>query len=94
MLPLLTFASGLIVGIAGVRLVKSAKSGDGLRAAADTVGAKAREAAVSGLATVEKTSASLRDKLKPAKAPETETPETEKPAADAAETDELPGAPS
>ncbi len=77
MLPLLTFASGLIVGIAGVRLARSAKPGDGLKAAADTLGAKAREgletarsglreATVTGLSTVEKTSASLRDRLKPA----------------------------
>jgi len=80
MLPLLTFASGLIVGIAGIRLARSAKPGDGLKAAADTIGTKAREglesarsglreAAVTGLSTVEKTSASLRDRLKPTAPP-------------------------
>ncbi|SCM76193.1 conserved hypothetical protein [uncultured Pleomorphomonas sp.] len=80
MLPLLTFASGLIVGIAGIRLARSAKPGDGLKAAADTIGTKAREglesarsglreAAVTGLSTVEKTSASLRDRLQPTAPP-------------------------
>lgn len=93
MLPLLTFATGLIVGIAGVRVARSARPGDGLKAAADGVGAKARQgfesarsglrdAAVTGLSAVEKTSAGLRERLNPAApaGPVVETPaEADKP---------------
>jgi hypothetical protein len=81
MLPLLTFASGIVAGIVGVRLLKSAKVPENLRAAGASaatglgaVGEKARQgmeqaqaglkqAAVSGLSAVEKSSASLRAKI-------------------------------
>ena len=71
MLPLLTFASGLIAGIVGVRLVKSVTAPSGPRAAATarlgTIGDKAqtglRQATVSGLTVIEKSSANLRAKL-------------------------------
>jgi hypothetical protein len=73
MLPLLTFASGLIAGIVGVRLVKSVTAPSGPRAAATarlgTIGDKAqtglRQATVSGLTVIEKSSANLRAKLTP-----------------------------
>jgi hypothetical protein len=73
MLPLLTFASGLIAGIVGVRLVKSVTAPSGPRAAATarlgTIGGKAqtglRQATVSGLTVIEKSSANLRAKLTP-----------------------------
>ncbi len=76
MFPLLTFATGLVVGIAGVRLLKSAKIVPIATPSADDIGKKAREgfdrarsglreAAVSGLSAVERTSAGLRDKLAP-----------------------------
>ncbi|WP_205762401.1 hypothetical protein [Magnetospirillum aberrantis] len=81
MLPLLTFASGLVAGIVGVRIAKSVKAPESLRSAASTVGDKARQgldqaqsglrgAAVTSLSAIEKSSASLRQKLTPA---ETET---------------------
>ncbi|HYG85241.1 MAG TPA: hypothetical protein VD978_03200 [Azospirillum sp.] len=78
MYPLLTFASGLIAGAVGLRLLKSVQAPKDLKAATlsgiGTVGAKAqsgvdlaqtavREAAVSGLSAIEKTSAHLRSKL-------------------------------
>ncbi len=76
MFPLLTFATGLVVGIAGVRVLKSAKFDALPTRSADDLGKKAREgfdrarsglrdAAVSGLSAVEKTSAGLREKLTP-----------------------------
>lgn len=77
MLPLLTFASGLVAGIVGIRMLKAARTPDRLRSAGHTLGDKARHgldqaqaglrgAAVSGLTAIEKTSASLRGKLEPA----------------------------
>lgn len=86
MFPLLTFASGLLAGIVGVRVLKSVKVPAGMGAATatqlGTIGDKARhgldkaqtglrQASVSGLTAVEKSSASLREKL--AAAPEAPT---------------------
>ncbi len=76
MFPLLTFATGLVVGIAGVRLLKSTKLDAIPTPSAEDLGKTAREgfdrarsglrdAAVSGLTAVEKTSAGLREKLSP-----------------------------
>lgn len=88
MLPVLTFAAGVLAGVIGVKMLKKAKQSDALRAAAatrlETVGDRAREgldkaqsglrqAAVSGLSAVEKSSASLRAKLTPAEEPAAET---------------------
>nr|HRQ82140.1 hypothetical protein [Azospirillaceae bacterium] len=70
MLPVLTFAAGLIVGAAGYRALKKSKSSVNLRAAGDAARdglGKAqsglRQAAVSGLSAVERSSANLRVKL-------------------------------
>ncbi len=78
MLPLLTFTSGLLAGIVGVRLLKSAQASKGISAASGAqwgaMGDKARygldkaqtglrQATVSGLSVIEKSSASLREKL-------------------------------
>ena len=76
MVPLLTFATGLVIGIAGVRLLRSATLDASATPSADDIGQKARqgfdrgrsglrEAAVSGLTAVERTSAGLREKLAP-----------------------------
>lgn len=76
MLPVLTFASGLIAGIVGVRLLKKAKLADRPDTAArlDKAQTGLRHAAVSGLAAVEKSSACLRAKLTPAEAPDAAVP--------------------
>lgn len=94
MLPVLTFAAGVLAGAIGVKMLKQAKQSDALRAAAavrlETVGDKAREglgkaqcglrqAAVSGLSAVEKSSASLRARLTPAEEPAEETAPAEEP---------------
>ncbi|MBK3731772.1 hypothetical protein GAY29_01390 [Azospirillum brasilense] len=82
MLPLLTFASGVIAGALGVRMVKNAKAkadpriadlratnlkAADVKAAAREGAGKAqtavREAAVSGLLAIERTSAGLRSRL-------------------------------
>ncbi len=80
MLPLLTFASGVIAGAIGVRMVKKAKADPmiadlkaadlkaaDVKAAAREGAGKAqtavREAAVSGLLAIERTSAGLRSRL-------------------------------
>lgn len=70
MLPLLTFASGLVAGIVGVRLLKTAKTpasldgiGDKARQGLDKAQNSLRQATVSGLTSIEKSSASLREKL-------------------------------
>ncbi|QCO17541.1 hypothetical protein D3869_20230 (plasmid) [Azospirillum brasilense] len=82
MLPLLTFASGVIAGALGVRMVKNAKAkadskiadlraanlkAADVKAAAREGAGKAqtavREAAVSGLLAIERTSAGLRTRL-------------------------------
>ena len=80
MLPLLTFASGLLAGAVGVRLLKTVKPPERLRTAAgvrlESLGDKTRhgfdkaetglrQATISGLEVVEKSSASLRAKLTP-----------------------------
>ncbi|TWA82282.1 hypothetical protein FBY14_12235 [Azospirillum brasilense] len=82
MLPLLTFASGVIAGAIGVRMVKNAKAkadpkiadlratdvkAVDVKAAAREGAGKARtavrEAAVTGLLAIERTSAGLRSRL-------------------------------
>ncbi|WP_211099897.1 hypothetical protein [Azospirillum brasilense] len=77
MLPLLTFASGVIAGAIGVRMVKNAKAkadpkiadlkSIDVKAAAREGAGKAqtavREAAVTGLLAIERTSAGLRSRL-------------------------------
>lgn len=76
MLPVLTFASGLIAGIVGVQMLKKAKLADRPDPAArlDKAQAGLRQAAVSGLAAVEKSSACLRAKLTPAETPDVAAP--------------------
>lgn len=71
MLPFLTFASGIIAGIVGVKLLKNVKAPQSL----GSIGDKARDVTVSGLSAIEKSSASLRTKLTP------EEPAVEEPAA-------------
>lgn len=77
MLPLLTFASGVIAGAIGVRMMKNAKvkadpkiadlKSVDVKAAAREGAGKAqtavREAAVTGLLAIERTSAGLRSRL-------------------------------
>lgn len=76
MLPLLTFASGLLAGVVGVRLLKSVKTPEGVKTATAAIGGKARhgldqaqtglrQATVSGLTAIERSSASLRARLTP-----------------------------
>lgn len=72
--PLLTFASGLVVGIVGLRALKNAKTPETLRDATGA-GLKAaqtgleqaetglRKATVSGLDAIERSSAALKAKL-------------------------------
>lgn len=76
MLPVLTFAAGVLAGAIGVNMLRKAKQSDGLRAAAAV-----RQAAVSGLSAVEKSSASLRAKLTPVEEPAEEPAPVEEPAA-------------
>lgn len=63
MYPLLIFATGLVVGAAGVRLLKGADGS--LKAKGDQAQDAVRGAAVSGLSAIERTSARLRAKLTP-----------------------------
>ncbi|ACF01093.1 hypothetical protein Rpal_2580 [Rhodopseudomonas palustris TIE-1] len=70
MLPLLRFASGILVGVVGVHLLKQAKAPEAVKSFAqkarsglDKAGEDLREATVSGLSAVEKSSAALRSKL-------------------------------
>lgn len=81
MLPLLTFASGLVAGIVGLRLLKSVKAPENLRSTAtarlETIGDKARQATVSGLTAIEKSSAGLRTKLTPVAAEPALEPDAE-----------------
>ncbi len=92
--PFLTFASGLLLGVAGVRLLKTVKAPEGLKTAASSLGDKARhgldqaqaglrDATVSGLSAIERSSASLRDRLvtAPVEPPVTETSVAEAPVA-------------
>ncbi|TAN77953.1 MAG: hypothetical protein EPN20_01375, partial [Magnetospirillum sp.] len=87
--PLLTFASGLVAGIVGVKLLK--KAAPPAAAQLDGIGGKARQglaqaqtslrdATVSGLTAIEKSSAGLRAKLAPAAAEPAEPVKTAKPA--------------
>lgn len=76
MLPLLTFASGFVAGVVGLRLIKSVNAPETLRSAAgkarqglDQAQSSLRQATVSGLSTIEKSSASLRSKLAETAAP-------------------------
>lgn len=75
MLPLLTFASGIVAGIVGVKLLKNAKTpqslhdlGDKARGCLDKAGAGLRDVTVSGLSALEKSTAGLRARLIPAEA--------------------------
>lgn len=92
MLPFLTFASGIVAGIVGVQLLKKARTpqnigdlGTKARSGLDKAGAGLRDATVSSLSAIEKSSASLRAKLTPEAAPEAEAP---------AETPDEPTAPA
>ncbi|WP_096701913.1 hypothetical protein [Magnetospirillum sp. 15-1] len=87
--PLLTFASGLVAGIVGVKLLK--KATPPAAAQLDDIGGKARQglaqaqsslrdATVSGLSAIEKSSASLRAKLTPAAAEPVKAAKAAKPA--------------
>lgn len=75
MLPLLTFASGIVAGIVGVKLLKNAKTpqslhdlGDKARGGLDKAGTSLRDVTVSGLSAIEKSTAGLRARLIPAEA--------------------------
>ena len=68
MFPLLPFAAGLLTGVAAIKLIRNEKAKKQLDKAQDRL----REATVSSLATLEQSSARLRDKLQtapPAAAP-------------------------
>ncbi|WP_029007249.1 hypothetical protein [Azospirillum halopraeferens] len=72
MIPLLMFASGVVVGAAALRLLKSATvpeewrgAGTTARTGVDRAQAAVREATLSGLSAVERTSAGLRARLTP-----------------------------
>jgi len=71
--PVLLFATGLVTGIVGVRALKNSKSKDSLAALGnktrhglDQAKSGLRDATVSGLTAIEKSSANLRGKLTPA----------------------------
>lgn len=99
MYPLLVFASGVIAGAVGIRVLKRATLPEGVKAAAgsgraglDRAQEAVREAALSGLSAVERTSATLRTRLTPSPgAPEAAEPDAAEP--DAAPADEAPPAP-
>ena len=104
MLPVLTFAAGLIAGAVGYRALKKSKSNVSLRAAGDAARdgldkaqSGLRQAAVSGLSAVERSSASLRAKLDAA-APATAEASTEEAAISTSASNEpeaaAPAAPS
>ena len=70
MLPVLRFASGILVGVVGVHLLKQAKAPEAVKSLAqkartglDKAGEELRDATVSSLSAVEKSSAALRSKL-------------------------------
>ena len=83
--PLFTLVAGLVVGVMGVRLAKSAnarkalqstaaRGGETVRTGLDQARTGVRDAAASGLKTIEKTSVALQRKLNntaPEKAPDT-----------------------
>lgn len=77
MFPLLPFAAGLLTGVAAIKLIRNDKAKKQLDKAQDRL----REATVSGLATLEHSSARLRDKLQAAPAAAAETPAPEAKAA-------------
>jgi hypothetical protein len=93
---LLTFAAGVVAGAVGVRALKKAEAPEKLtdlahkaRSGLDKAGEGLRDATVSGLSAVEKSSASLRAKLSGAaeaasESPASESPASEPPADDAA----------
>lgn len=62
MFPLLPFAAGLLTGVAAIKLIRNEKAKKQLDKAQDRL----REATVSSLATLEQSSARLRDKLQTA----------------------------
>jgi len=71
--PVLLFATGLVTGIIGVRALKNSKGkdqltalGDKTRHGLDQAKSGLRDATVSSLAAIEKSSANLRGKLTPA----------------------------
>jgi len=79
MLPFLTFAGGIVAGIVGVKLLKQVKPpeslgnlGDKARSGLDKAGAGLRDATVTGLSAIEKSTAKMRTKLTP---PAAEPPE-------------------
>lgn len=78
MIPLLPFAAGLLVGITAVKLAKNDKT----KASLDKAQEKIREATVSGLTAIERSSAKLRTKMeeKPTEAPPPENTATTEPA--------------
>lgn len=63
--PLLIFAGGLFAGIAGVRTIKNAKLPETARRGLETAEGGLRRATVSGLETLERSSAALRGRLSP-----------------------------
>lgn len=70
MLPLFTFASGIMAGVVGVHLLKKAKAPAAIKSMAgkarsglDRAGEELREATLSGLNVVDKSSATLRARL-------------------------------
>lgn len=69
MLPLLTFATGIVAGVVGVRMLKTVKASplDVLtrtaRAGLDRAGEELRDATMHGLGAIERSSAGLRAKL-------------------------------
>lgn len=63
MYPLLVFATGVLAGAAGVRLLKGVKGP--LKATGQQATGAVRGAAVSGLSAIERTTACLRTKLEP-----------------------------
>ncbi|EPY00431.1 hypothetical protein [Magnetospirillum fulvum] len=71
--PVLLFATGLVTGIVGVRALKNSKGKESLTALShktrhglDQAKSGLRDATVSGLTAIEKSSANLRGKLTPA----------------------------
>jgi len=101
MLPLLTFASGIVAGVIGVKLLKQAKAPAAIKSMAqkarsglDKAGEELRDAAVSGLSTVEKSSASLRQRLTGESEPPAAEPATANDPAPAAQPPEQTPSPS
>ncbi len=72
MFPLFPFAIGLVVGAAGIKLVRTGKAKKQIEEAQSYL----RSATVSGLSAIEQSSARLRDRLQeePSEAPQEEAP--------------------